>query len=76
MSKIADVSLGFVIIVLVSQHGRERQVSCGPREDELFLFRKLAENFELCVFGLGYVRADLKRLRNPSLQRIWGTLLD
>lgn len=43
--------------------------------EEAFLFRKLSENFELCVFGLGYVRADLERLRNRTLQRIWGTLL-
>ncbi|MFQ5658340.1 MAG: hypothetical protein ACE5G5_12430, partial [Candidatus Methylomirabilales bacterium] len=43
--------------------------------NEAFLFRKLAENFELCVFGLGYVRGDLERLRNRALQRIWRTLL-
>jgi hypothetical protein len=39
------------------------------------LFRKLAENFELCVFGLGYVRADLDRLRDPRFQAVKGRLL-
>ncbi|OGB94213.1 MAG: hypothetical protein A2Z31_08915 [candidate division NC10 bacterium RBG_16_65_8] len=39
------------------------------------LFRKLSENFELCVFGLGYVRADLDRLRDPNFQQAKGHLL-
>jgi len=39
------------------------------------LFRKLSENFELCVFGLGYVRADLDRLRDPRFQAVKGRLL-
>jgi hypothetical protein len=39
------------------------------------LFRKLSENFELCVYGLGYVRADLDRLRDPSFQHAKGRLL-
>lgn len=39
------------------------------------LFRKLSENFELCVFGLGYVRADLDRLRDPTFQLAKGRLL-
>jgi hypothetical protein len=39
------------------------------------LFRKLSENFELCVYGLGYVRADLDRLRDPSFQHAKGYLL-
>src|SRR6059058_770161 len=28
------------------------------------LFRKLAENFELCVLGLGFIRGDLERLQD------------
>ncbi|MEE9521689.1 MAG: hypothetical protein V3W05_02680 [candidate division NC10 bacterium] len=51
------------------------EFSYGGHAGEVPLFRKLSEDFELCVFGLGYVRADLKRLRNPRLQRMWGTLL-
>ncbi len=39
------------------------------------LFRKLSENFELCVFGLGYVRRDLDRLRDPRFQAVKGRLL-
>jgi len=42
---------------------------------EALLFRRLSENFELCVYGLSYVRAELERLRNPALRRVWGTLL-
>jgi hypothetical protein len=32
------------------------------------LFRKLAENFELCVLGLGYIRGDLDRLQDRHYQ--------
>jgi hypothetical protein len=46
--------------------------SYGP---EAALFRKLSDNFELCVYGLGYVRADLDRLRDPRFQALKGHLL-
>jgi len=39
------------------------------------LFRKLSENFELCVYGLGYVRADLDRLQDPQFQTVKGRLI-
>jgi hypothetical protein len=39
------------------------------------MFRKLSENLELCVYGLGYVRADLDRLRDPRFQAVKGHLL-
>ncbi len=39
------------------------------------LFRKLSENFELCVYGLGCVRSDLDRLRDPKFQEAKGRLL-
>ena len=42
-------------------------------KDEAPLFRKLAENFELCVFGLNLVKQDLERLQRPyyrGLQRV------
>lgn len=51
------------------------EFSYSGHGEEAPLFRKLSENFELCVYGLGYIRADLERLRNPTLRRIWGTLL-
>lgn len=47
----------------------------GPYEETAPLFRKLSENFELCVYGLGYVRADLDRLRDPGFQTLKGRLL-
>src|SRR5207249_7743094 len=33
------------------------------------LFRKLAENFELCVLGLGFIRGDLERLQDSRYQQ-------
>ncbi len=48
----------------------------GPYGESAPLFRKLSENFELCVYGLGYVRADLDRLRDPRFQAVKGQLLD
>src|SRR5881396_1794360 len=33
------------------------------------LFRKLAENFELCVLGLGFIRGDLERLQDRRYQQ-------
>ena len=47
----------------------------GRYEESAPLFRKLAENFELCVYGLGYVRAGLDRLRDPKYQALKGRLL-
>ena len=47
----------------------------GPHEGRAPLFRKLSENFELCVYGLGYVRSDLDRLRNPRFREVKGRLL-
>lgn len=47
----------------------------GPYEGSAPLFRKLSENFELCVYGLGYVRADLDRLRDPCFRALKGRLL-
>ena len=47
----------------------------GPYGGSAPLFRKLSENFELCVYGLGYVRADLDRLRDSRFQALKGRLL-
>lgn len=47
----------------------------GPFGSSAPLFRKLSENFELCVYGLGHVRADLDRLRDPRFQALKGHLL-
>jgi hypothetical protein len=40
------------------------------------LFRKLAENFELCVFGLGYIRGDLDRMQDRRFQQTRRLLLN
>jgi len=47
----------------------------GPEGRLAPLFRNLSENFELCVYGLGYVRSDLDRLRNPRFHEVKGRLL-
>lgn len=46
----------------------------GASTESAVLFRKLAENFEICVCGLGYVRADLDRIRDPRFQVVKGWL--
>jgi hypothetical protein len=40
------------------------------------LYRKLSEQFELCVYGLGCVRSDLDRLRRPEFQRVISALVE
>lgn len=61
--------------------GREayRAVSAftsGPYEAEAPLFRKLSDHFELCLFGLHQVRADLDRMQAATFRRLrqelWG----
>ena len=39
-------------------------------------FRKLSENFELCVTGLGFVRSDLDRMQDPACRRVKDLLLN
>ena len=48
---------------IVAQIGRE------DADTSLLLFQKLSENFELCVTGLGFVRSDLDRMRDPAYRR-------
>lgn len=40
------------------------------------VFRKLSENFEMCVTGLGFVRSDLDRLQDPTFRKAKGLLLN
>ena len=40
------------------------------------LFRKLSENFELCVTGLGFVRSDLDRMQDPTYRKAKDILLN
>ena len=46
------------------------EFTSGEYGDAAPLYRKLSEQFELCVFGLGHVRSDLDRLRRPEFQRV------
>ena len=39
-------------------------------KDEAPLFRRLADRFELCVFGLNLVKEDLERLRNAPYTQL------
>lgn len=55
---------------IVADIGREDAETNPP------LFRKLSENFELCVTGLGFVRSDLDRLQDPAYQRARNLLLN
>nr|MBI3612959.1 hypothetical protein [Nitrospirota bacterium] len=40
------------------------------------LYRKLSENFELCVTGLGFVRSDLDRMQDPAYRNAKNILLN
>jgi len=55
---------------IVAQIGRDEADGDPP------LFRKLSENFELCVTGLGFVRSDLDRMQDPAYQRARDLLLN
>jgi len=48
----------------------------GDEGDQSPLFRKLSENFELCVTGLGFVRHDLDRMQDPTYQQAKRVLLN
>jgi hypothetical protein len=52
------------------------EFTLGRHGSAALLFRKLAEHFELCVYGLGHIRAELDRLRDPAVRRVWGRLLE
>ncbi|WP_447860848.1 hypothetical protein [Nitrospira calida] len=45
-------------------------------ENDPPLFRKLSDNFELCVTGLGFVRSDLDRMQDPTFRRAKDLLLN
>ena len=40
------------------------------------LFKKLSDNFELCILGLGYVKQELDRLRLPEYQHLQKVLFN
>jgi hypothetical protein len=57
-------------------YGIVAQIGRDDADTSLPLFRKLSENFELCVTGLGFVRSDLDRMRNPAYQKTRDLLLN
>ena len=57
-------------------YGIVAEVADNPASDDPPLFRKLSDNFELCVTGLGFVRSDLDRMRDPSYQKARDLLLN
>ena len=48
----------------------------GESTEKTPVFQALSENFELCVTGLGFVRSDLERMRDPSYRRAKDILLN
>jgi hypothetical protein len=40
------------------------------------VFRRLSDNFELCVAGLGFVRGDLDRMQDPAYGKVKEILLN
>ncbi|MBI4737331.1 MAG: hypothetical protein HY766_14945 [candidate division NC10 bacterium] len=70
----ADALLDFIRVGKVS-YRIVSEFTYGPYAPSAPLFRKLSENFELCVYGLGQVRAELDRLRDPRFQALKGHLL-
>jgi len=57
-------------------YGIVAQMADDPAPEEPPLFRKLSENFELCVTGLGFVRSDLDRMRDPAYRQARDLLLN
>jgi hypothetical protein len=55
---------------LVAEYG-----DYDPEQDSP-LFRKLSENFELCVTALGFVRSDLDRMQDPAYRPVKDLLLN
>jgi hypothetical protein len=57
-------------------YGIVAQFHEGETKDGVPLFRKLSDNFELCVTGLGFVRSDLDRMQDPGYTKAKGILLN
>jgi hypothetical protein len=57
-------------------YGIVAQMADGPSQEEPPLFRKLSDNFELCVTGLGFVRSDLDRMKDPAYRQARDLLLN
>jgi hypothetical protein len=59
---------------IVAQSGQQSEDE--ELKDRGPLFRKLSENFELCVTGLGFVRHDLDRMQDSTYRTVRDILLN
>ena len=57
-------------------YGIVARMADSPSQEEPPLFRKLSDNFELCVTGLGFVRSDLDRMKDPTYRHARNLLLN
>jgi hypothetical protein len=57
-------------------YGMVAQFHEDDSDERRSLFRKLSENFELCVMGLGFVRNDLDRMQESTYRMAKGLLLN
>ncbi|WP_447971994.1 hypothetical protein [Nitrospira sp. Kam-Ns4a] len=57
-------------------YGIVARFEAAGASDDTPLFRKLSDNFELCVTGLGFVRSDLDRLQDPTYRKAKDLLLN
>ncbi|BCA55158.1 hypothetical protein W02_22980 [Nitrospira sp. KM1] len=57
-------------------YGILAELSDSLAQDEPHLFKTLSDNFELCVTGLGFVRSDLDRMKNPGYRQARNLLLN
>lgn len=57
-------------------YGIVAEMAGNPSQDERPLFKKLSDNFELCVTGLGFVRSDLDRMSSPAYKQARDLLLN
>jgi hypothetical protein len=57
-------------------YGIVARLDDGDWRDDSPLFRKLSENFELCVTGLGFVRNDLDRMQHATYRKAKDILLN
>ena len=57
-------------------YGMVAEFHASEADERSPLFRKLSENFEMCVAGLGFVRTDLDRMQNPAYRKAKDLLLN
>jgi hypothetical protein len=61
---------------IVAQLEGQGNTQGNAASDDRPLYRKLSDNFELCVTGLGFVRSDLDKMQDSSYQQAKDILLN